>query len=231
MVRHYLSRIDDATPQDEWSYISEIGNKVEIKDVMDVPQRYITFSKKLLHRVKEKKKPPLQATKEGIRWALDAAGNTGQYIKFVNMTIDKRQNQINKIKTLQGKFDKEIELLKSNKLEKIKDTQSSLAVPDIQTVGDYLNQILLEKRMTQSNLQNLQKDLISMEKEVKLQEKQIEGVRTHLKAKIIQGNAKEITTIDAIKIIREELSSIATKYDVSKLSMAVDKVVSSKAVL
>lgn len=70
-----------------------------------------------------------------------------------------------------------------------------------------------------------------MEKEAKLQEKQIEGVRTHLKAKIIQGNTKEITTIDAIKIIREELSSIATKYDVSKLSMAVDKVVSSKAEL
>lgn len=231
MVRHYLNRIDETTPQDEWSYISEIGNKIEIKDVMDVPQRYITFSKKLLHRVKEKKKPPLQATTEGIRWALDAAGNTGQYIKFVNMTIDKRQNHINKIKTLQGKFDKEIELLKSNKLEKIKDTQSSLAAPDIQTVGDYLNQILLEKRITQSNLQNLQKDLISMEKEVKLQEKQIEGVRTHLKAKIIQGNTKEITTMDAIKIIREELSSIATKYDVSKLSMAVDKVVSSKAAL
>ncbi len=78
MVRHYLSRIDEATPQDEWSYISEIGNKIEIKDVMDVPQRYITFSKKLLHRVKEKKKPPLQATKEGIKWALDSAGNTGQ---------------------------------------------------------------------------------------------------------------------------------------------------------
>jgi len=170
-------------------------------------------------------------TKEGIRWALDAAGNTGQYIKFVNMTIDKRQNQINKIKTLQGKFDKEIELLKSNKLEKIKETQSSLAAPDIHTVGDYLNQILLEKRITQSNLQNLQKDLGSMEKELKLQETQIEGVRAKIKAKIIQGNNKEITTIDAIKIIRDELSSIATKYDVSKLSMAVDKVVSSKATL
>jgi len=231
VVRHYLDRTDDATPKDEWSYISEIGTNIELKDVMDVPQRYITFSKKLRQRVKEKKKPPLEATKEGIRWALDAAGNTGQYIKFVNMTIDKRQNQINKIKTLQGKFDKEVELLKSNKLEKIKDTQSSFAALDIQTVGDYLNQLLLEKRIAQSNLQNLQKDLFSMEKELKLQEKQIGGVREHLKAKIIHGNAKELTAIDAIKIIQEELSSIATKYDVSKLSMAVDKVISSKAEL
>jgi len=70
VVRHYLNRIDEATPQDEWSYISEIGDKIEFMDVMDVPERYITFSKKLLRRVKEKKKPPLQATKEGIRWAL-----------------------------------------------------------------------------------------------------------------------------------------------------------------
>jgi len=94
-----------------------------------------------------------------------------------------------------------------------------------------LNQLLLEKRITQSNLQNLQKDIGSIEKELKLQETQIEGVRATIKAKIIQGNAEEITTIAAIKIIREELSSIATKYDVSRLSMAVDKVISSKAVL
>ena len=229
MVRHYLNRIDKATPQDEWSYLSEIGNKTEFMDVMDVPTRYITFSKKLRQKIKAKKKPPFEATKEGIRWALDAAGNTGQYIKFVNMAIDKRQNQINKIKKLQGKFDQEVELLKSTKLEKIQDTQSSLAGIDVQTVGDYLNQLLLEKRIRQSNLQNLKKDVVSMEKELKLQEKQIEGVRTHLKGKIIQEKSKEITTVDAIKIIREELSSIATKYDVSKLSMAVDKVVSSKA--
>ena len=231
MVRHYLNRIDEATPQDEWSYISEIGNKAEFMDVMDVPERYITFSKKLRQRVKEKKKPPLEATKEGIRWALDAAGNTGQYIKFVNMTIDKRQNQINKIKTLQGKFDKEVELLKSNKLEKINENKSSLAKLDVQTVGDYLNQLLLEKRIRQSNLQNLQKDLVFMEKELRMQENQIEEVKTHLKAKTIQGNTKEFTTTDAIKMIQEELSSIATKYDVSKLSMAVDKVISSKAAL
>ena len=231
MVRHYLHRIDEATPQNEWSYISEIGKKIEFVDVMDVPQRYITFSKKLRRKAKEKKKPPLEATKEGIRWALDAAGNAGQYIKFVNMAIDKRQNQINKIKKLQGKFDQEVELLKSTKLEKIKDTQSFLAGLDVHTVGDYLNQLLLEKRIRQTNLHNLKKDLVSMEKELKLQEKQIEGVRTHLKGKIIQGKSKEITTVDAIKIIREELSSIATKYDVSKLSMAVDKVVSSKALI
>ena len=103
MVRHYLNRIDDTASNDEWSYISQLGSDIEFKDVMEVNQRYITFDRRLRRKVKPPK-TKLEATKEGIRWALDAAGNTGQYIKFVNMTIDKRQAEIDKIKKLQNKL-------------------------------------------------------------------------------------------------------------------------------
>ena len=230
VARRYINRIDDATSKDEWSYISEIGSKVEFKDVMDVEQRYITFGKEL-HKKGKPKKTNLEATHEGIRWALDAAGNAGQFIKFVNMTIDKRQTQINKIKKLQNKFDNEVALLNKNKIEKINPTSSSLASQDPNAVKDYLNQLLLEKRVTQSNLQNLQKDLSSMEKELKLQEKQIEDVREHLKAKIlsIKDNNKPLDMNEAVKIIRQELDEIGKKYDVSKLSGAFDRVISASA--
>ncbi len=230
MVRHYLNRIDDTASNDEGSYISQIGSELELKDVMDVEQRYITFGRQL-HRKVSPPKTKLESTKEGIRWALDAAGNTGQYIKFVNMTIDKRQAQIDKIKKLQNKFDDEIELLNSHKIKKLSHDKKNSIKPDTQTVTEYLNQLLLEKRLTQNNLQNLHGDLSLMEKEVKIQEKQIEQVQKHIKSKIIQGikNETHHTTLQAIKIIREELESISQQYDVGKISGALESVIASKS--
>ncbi len=227
MGRRYLNRIDDTASNDEGSYISQIGSESEFKDVMDVEQRYITFGRQL-HRKVKIPKTKLEATKEGIRWALDAAGNTGQYIKFVNMTIDKRQAQIDKIKKLQNKFDDEIELLNSHKIKKLSDKNS--IEPDPQTVTEYLNQLLLEKRITQNNLQNLHGDLSLMEKELKIQENQIEEVQKHIKSKILYGikNETHLTTLQAIKIIREEIESISQQYDVSKISGALETVIPSK---
>lgn len=229
MARHYLNRIDDTESNDESSYISQIGSDIEFKDVMDVEQRYITFDKQLRRKVIPPK-TKLESTKEGIRWALDAAGNTGQFIKFVNMTIDKRQTQINKIKKLQNKFDDEIEMLNSHKIKKLDDDKKNSIKPDPQTVAEYLNQLLLDKRLTQNNLKNLKGDLTLLEKELQIQENQIEQVQKHIKSKIIHGikNETHLNTIQAIKIIREELESISQQYDVSKLSGAVDAVISSK---
>ena len=230
MVRHYLNRIDEATPNNEWSYISRIGSKLEFKDVMDVQQRYITFGRKQRRKVKPSK-TNLETTKEGIRWALDAAGNTGQYIKFVKMTIDKRQKQVDKIKNFQEKFDKDVELLDLHKIEKINTKKLPHIKKDAHTVKDYLNQLLLEKRITHQNLKNLSYDLYSMETELKLHEKQIEEVRENLVAKIINSRDqdKPINITAAISVIREELSSIGQKYDVNKLSSALDFVISSNS--
>jgi hypothetical protein len=229
VVRHYLNRIDDTASNDEWSYISQLGSDVEFKDVMEVNQRYITFDRRLRRKVKPPK-TKLEATKEGIRWALDAAGNTGQYIKFVNMTIDKRQAEIDKIKKLQNKFDHEIEMLNSHKIKKLNNDNKNSIIPDAHTVSEYLNQLLLEKRLTQNNLQNLHGDLSSINNELKMQEKQIEQVQKHIKAKILEGikNETHLTTLQAIKMIRVELESISQQYDVSKLTSAVDTVISSK---
>ncbi len=230
MVRHYLNRIDDAASNDEWSYISQLGSDIEFKDVMDVNQRYITFDRRLRRKVKPPK-TKLEATKEGIRWALDAAGNTGQYIKFVNMTIDKRQAEIDKIKKLQNKFDNEIEMLNSHKIKKLNNDNKNSIIPDAHTVSEYLNQLLLEKRLTQNNLQNLHGDLSSINNELKIQEKQIEQVQKHIKSKIIQGikNETHLTSLQAIKIIREELESISQQYDVGKISGALETVIESKS--
>ena len=229
LIRKYINRIENRIiPKDDYSYIAEIGQQIEIKDIMDVENRYITFGNQLKKKVQEKQSPYL-ATKEGIRWALDAAGNTGQYIKYVNMKIDKHQAQINHIKQLHEKFDQEIAQLQSQKLEKLPLDKASLEKLDSKSITTVLDQLLLVKRNTKFKLKKLENECSIAEKELEQQEIQIHEVREHLKETQSQGaNTFDIVSeIAALKIIKEEIHHLSRENDVKKLSDAIDIVVSS----
>ena len=77
-------------------------------------------------------KQHLKRVKEGTRNAMDAAGNTGQYIKFVNKHIDKQKKEIDKIKKIKERFDQEVELLQSHNPNLLKLDVDSLENFDIQ---------------------------------------------------------------------------------------------------
>lgn len=224
MPKKFLTRKEDEIRElDESSYIGITGPKIEIKDVMDVEDRSITFG------IKPEQTPTTQwgATKEEIRWALDAAGNTGQYIKYFNLKIDKQSEQIKKLKEIHDRFDREIELLKSYKLEKIGFDKESLAQLDIPKTTELLNQLLLEKRITKSKLQKLKNNITSVEFEVGVQEKEIEQLRKHITASIFNGNDSSviIKDLEAINTIKEELAHLCKEYDVGKLSKAIEQVI------
>ena len=188
----------------------------------------ITFTNRLQQREKETKSGYL-AAKNAIRWALDAAGNTGQYIKYVNMKIDKHQEQINHIQELHKKFDQEIAMLQSQKLEKINLDNNSLNTMDIKSVTTILDQLLLGKRNTKSKLQKLEYECALAEKELEQQEFQIEEVRQNLKETPYRGmNVFDMANnTAALKIIKEEIHRIGRKHDINKLSDAIDVLVSS----
>lgn len=241
LARKYINRKEDRIiTKDESSYIAEIGKKVVVEDVMDVENRYVTFGHKInglktqnyntefSQRVKDKK-PGYLAVKEGIRWALDAAGNTGQYIRYVNMKIDKHQQQINHIKDLHEKFDREIDLLQSENLEKISLDKKKIAHLDVKSITRSLDQLLLGKRNTKTKLRTLESELSIAEKELEQQELQIEDVRQFLKKSNNENqNAFEKNNqISTLKIIQQELQHLGKDNDVSKLSNAIDALASS----
>lgn len=202
---------------------------------MEVENRYVTFGRTInglktqtyedgfAQRITEKR-PGYVAAKEGIRWALDAAGNTGQYIRYVNMKIDKHQQQINHIKKLHEKFDREIHLLQSENLEKINLDKKDLDRLDIATITKSLDQLLLGKRNTKTKLRTLESELAIAEKELEQQEKQIEDVREYLKKTHHEGinQLEKSQDLSALKIIKEELKNLSKDNDVSKLSNAID---------
>jgi len=204
---------------------------------MEVQDRYVTFgptvngTKISPHAIIgiKPKKAGYQATKDGIRLVLDAAGNAGQYIRYANMKIEKHQQQINHIKELHDKFDRDIQLLQTQNVEKINLDKNKITQINLKTITKTLDQLLLGKRMTKTKLRTLESQLAIAEKELEQQEKQIEDVRdnlnkTHLEKRNIFEKENEINTLN---IIKKELHNLRKDNDVSKLSDAIDILASS----
>ena len=222
MARKFINRQDkkgldskeDVSAEDEWAHLGSdvhaettIEKKIEAADAMDVLDRSITFGDK-----EEGPKTTLQIVKEEARNAMDAAGNTGQYIRFVNKHIDKQRDEIEKIKKIQERFDHEIDLLQSNrsKIEGI--NKKLLPSQDVKTVTESLHQLLLEKGITKSKLDTLKGEITSVEDDLQVQEKQIEDVSDQLKHKnlILEKENKQQ--------IKKELETLMKKFGVKDVS-------------
>ena len=188
----------------------------------------VTFQDRLKLKQKEKQTGLLQAMR-AIRWALDAAGNTGQYIKYTNMKIEQHNEEIKNIKKLHDKFDKEVEMLQSQKLENIFPDKNTLVTMDIPAITSMLNQLLLGKRNSKSKLKKLEDDCSLVERELDYQELQIEDVRQLIKETQYQKNSSshESNEIIALKTIKYELDYLSKDKDVHILSNAIDVLASS----
>jgi len=222
LARKFINRQDkkgldakkDVSAEDEWAHLGSnvhaettIEKKIEAADAMDVLDRSITFGDK-----EEGPKTTLQIVKEEARNAMDAAGNTGQYIRFVNKHIDKQKDEIEKIKQIQERFDHEIDLLQSNrsKIESI--NKKLLPSHDVKTITESMHQLLLEKGITKSKLDTLKGEITSVEDDLQVQEKQIEDVSEQLKHKNL------ILEKENNKQMKEELNSLMKKFGVKDVS-------------
>lgn len=108
MPRRYLKRVKP--PKNE-EFDKKPDPEIEMLHALQDQERKITLDKK----------PPsgkgLKAVKVGTRFALDAAGNTDLYMRFINMRIKNQISQIDHVKKLKERFDDEIEMLQSELLE------------------------------------------------------------------------------------------------------------------
>ncbi len=225
MARKFINRQEkkglDAkkvvTAEDEWAHLggneesveTKIETKIEAADAMDVLDRSITFGDK----VEKGPKTRLESIKEVARNAMDAAGNTGQYIRFVNKHIEKQRDEIEKIKKIQEKFDHEIDLLQSNrsKIESI--NKKLLPNQDVKTITESLHQLLHEKTITKSKLDSLKNEITSVEDELQQQETQIGDVSEQLKHKnlILEKEQNQ-------QQIKKELDSFMEKFGVKDVT-------------
>jgi chromosome segregation ATPase len=226
LTRKFINREDkkgldakkDVTAEDEWAHLAggedgsietKIEEKIEAVDAADVSDRSITFGNQ--QQVGQKTK--FDIVREEARNAMDAAGNTGQYIRFVNKHIDNQKREIDKIKKIKERFDHEIDLLQSNRYKIDTLNNNLLPKPDVKTITESLHQLLLEKGITKSKLDNLKNEIGAVEEELQQQENQIEEVSEEIKNKnLVSVNE------DNKEKMKEDLETLMKKYGVTNIS-------------
>lgn len=224
MPRKYINRerkrSNKVSADDEWAHITGIekGPELEIEDAMDVQERTIALKKEHAN------KTTYEIIKEESRNAMDAAGNTGQYIRFVNNHINNQNKEINKIKKIKEKFDQEVQLLQNHNPNLLKIDTDSLDRMNIELVTNYLQELLVEKGLTKKRLDQLKSDIENVEDDLIKQEEQIEGLNEELEIKKIHEPNGKNTEIE----IKNELSSLVEKYGIENLSNVLKGAKSSK---
>lgn len=226
MARKFINRDNkkgldakkEVETEDEWAHLSgndeegletKIETKIEAADAMEVLDRSLTFG----DEQQLSPKTAIDSVKEEVRNAMDAAGNTGQYIKFVNRHIDNQRVEIDKIKKIQERFDHEIDLLQSNR-SKIDSINKKLTPNhDVKTITESLHQLLLEKGITKSKLDTLKNEINSVEDELQQQEQQIEEASEQLKK-----NDLLIENVDDDEKMKKELESFMKKFEIKDVS-------------
>jgi len=204
----------EVAAEDEWAHLAggeddSIQTKIEAADAADVGDRSITFGNQ--QQVGQKTK--FDIVREEARNAMDAAGNTGQYIRFVNKHIDNQKREIDKIKKIKERFDHEIDLLQSNRYKIDTLNNELLPKPDVKTITESLHQLLLEKGITKSKLDNLKNEIGAVEEELQQQENQIEEVSEEIKnKKLVSVNE------DNKEKMKEDLETLMKKYGVTNIS-------------
>ena len=226
MTRKFINREDkkgldakkEVAAEDEWAHLAggedgsiqtKIEKKIQAVDAADVGDRSITFGNQ--QQVGQKTK--FDSIREEARNAMDAAGNTGQYIRFVNRHIDNQKLEIDKIKKIQERFDHEIDLLQSNRYKIDTLNNNLLPKPDVKTITESLHQLLLEKSITKSKLDNLKNEIGAVEEELQQQENQIEEVSEEIKNKNL-GSVNEVKK----EKMKEDLETLMKKYGVTNIS-------------
>jgi hypothetical protein len=216
VTRRYINREETGknkiSAEDEWAHLTDIpdeNKKLEISDALDVQDRIITFGNQ-----EQEPKTRFDAVKKEARLVMDAAGNTGQYIRFVKSHIDNQKKEIDKIKKIKEKFDQQIRLLQSPTVNWEEIEKKPIAEQDVKTVTDYLQQILKEKNLTKKKLDILKDEITLVEEELEQEEEQIEKINDEILQK------KDEQT----KLLKNELNQLIEKYGIKNFSDALDEI-------
>jgi len=92
----------DVSAEDEWSHITGVGTKIEAADPLNVSDRTIFFSNKSQASSKQEL---VQEKSDEIK---DQMSNTNQYLKFVNVLLKQKTDNLKKVLEQEKRFAEEL---------------------------------------------------------------------------------------------------------------------------
>lgn len=216
LKKHY-NQNTDAT--DEWSHITGVGSKIEVRDALDVSDRSIFFSNKPQFQTKQ------ELVKEQSEIFKDDMSNTHQYQKFVNTLLQEKVKNVKKMLDNEKKFAEEMSFFQD----------TTKARPDL----DRLNPKYIKESDATTLVKNLEEDCAKMQMRLEYEQSVIEKTKIELQAKrqqieqlkeelsyISQKQKKTQVPTDPILTIKHELKKLGISDDSGKITQALSALAS-----
>jgi len=212
--------------EDEWAHATgSVGEKIEVKDILDVQDRSLTFGDQ--ENIPETNYDLYKEEKERVE---DDMSNTAQYIKFANESIKQKKDRIDSFNEKQIKFQEEINALKTKKPKtrdelnktKYKEIQSS----DIQRALQFLE---IDRKQIKQKIEHFSTQLSHAKSDLIEKDKQVEDIKDELdvmrKREGIQKQSKPVEP-DPIEIIKSKINSLADNKDKKEILDEVNSLLS-----
>ncbi len=213
MVRRYLQRknIKDISKDDKFA--SKVSSNLDVKDIPNMDERQIILDDKMRSRT------PFEKVQIETRNALDKAGNVGQYVKYVNHYIERKNSDVKKIQERKKAFDKEVELLKSTN-DSINNSGYNLPKLNNEDLSDLKKSLVIEQTKQKIYLNKLKEQIWDAEATVQKLDQEIK----QLDRQISSPPADED---ESTKLIKERMSVLSKKYDTKTITEILDALESS----
>ncbi len=212
--------------EDEWAHATgSVGEKIEVKDILDVQDRSLTFGDQ--ENIPETN---YDLYKEERAKVEDDLSNTAQYIRFANESIKQKRDRLEAFNEKQIKFQEEINALRTEKPKtrdelnktKYKEIQSS----DIQRALQFLE---IDRKQIKQKIEHFSIQLSHGKSDLIEKDKQIEDIKAELdimrKREGIQKQSKPVEQ-DPIEIIKNKINSLADNKDKKEILDEVNSLLS-----
>ena len=213
MARKYIERHSVSENSTDESRRAEIGAKIDIKDAIDVHDRSIIFTKD------QRPLTPTEATQVMAKELVTTTQDTSKYFQDVKTHMAKQMSTINKIKTQEEEFDRELELLRFGNQQPM--TKNSSA-DEMKKIRDDL---VARKKLEETNLTRLSNHVMITKKQIDQYQNLIDEVDGKLKENTSQ--TPKFTDADKQLIAKVLSSTLGKKYDDVELARTINQFAAS----
>lgn len=217
MIRKHIARKKkDKDDKDEESYHITIplGDRV-VDEIIDIPDRSITFNKDPI-------KTPEEAYRDEVKEVKDDFGNTAQYIKFVNAHLAEKKSKVKQFNEAIDRFDREVAALKSEP-QKTKEDLDLINYKNIrpEDVKKVLTHLDAESEAAKAKLDHFTAQAKLAEKQLMEKNEQMDDIKSELKVIEKKFSSKDLEG-ESIESIQNELKSVDSKDDAEKIFGAIN---------